>query len=274
MVCKGVNVTEKNSFFDEFVNVLSDADLYKLMDVISVEDAAALIAGVSPNNVYHDGYNGSEYVGIRVKQGEPYNAEDVFLISLKTLRHSIKSGRLNAHIVVTPHAESLIQDDLSKDWIAISDINTAKTTIDRNDLKEWLSDRGVYPHLLFPNGKKNDYMNQKHSNYSAKLALCVRAWEEAQTANLNGKRVKGFIEDWMKENAKSFGVTNTGDKFFNDLAAIPNWDTAGGRAKAKPTPLKTSKIADKHLSTEVQKKLTVNLPDKLPKLDDDFDIPF
>ena len=274
MVCKGVNVTEKNSFCDEFVNVLSDADLYKLMDVISVEDAAALIAGVSPNNVYHDGYNGSEYVGIRVKQGEPYNAEDVFLISLKTLRHSIKSGRLHAHIVVTPHAESLIQDDLSKDWIAISDINTTKTTIDRNDLKEWLSDRGVYPHLLFPNGKKNDYMNQKHSNYSAKLALCVRAWEEAQTANLNGKRVKGFIEDWMKENAKSFGVTNTGDKFFNDLAAIPNWDTAGGRAKAKPTPLKTSKIADKHLSTEVQKKLTVNLPDKLPKLDDDFDIPF
>lgn len=263
-----------NDFANEFLNALSDADLYKLMDVISIEDAAALIAGVSPNNVYHDGYNGSDYVAIRAKQGDPHNTQDVFSISLKTLGHAIKSGKLNAHIVVTPNTDSLIQDDLSKDWIAISDINTAKTTIDRNDLKEWLSDRGVYPHLLFPNGKKDDYMNKDHLNYSAKLALCVRAWEEAQTANLNGKRVKGFIEDWMKDNAKAFGVDNTGDKFFKDLAAIPNWDITGGRAKAKPTPLKVSKNVDKHLATEVQKKLTINLPDKLPKIDDDFEIPF
>ena len=267
-----------NDFFgtiaDEFMNGLSDADLYKLMDVISVEDAAALIAGVSPNKVYHDYYAGDEYVSINTKQGDPYNAVDVFSISLKTLGHAIKSGRLNAHIVVTPNTDSLIQNDLNKDWIAISDINTAKTTIDRNDLKEWLSDRGVYPRLLFPNGKKDDYMNQKHINYSAKLALCVRAWEVAQTANLDGKRVKGFIEDWMKDNAKAFGVTNTGDKFFKDLAAIPNWDVTGGRAKAKPTPLKVSKSADKNLATEIQKKLTVSLPNELPKKDLDSDIPF
>ena len=263
-----------NDFANEFMNALSDADLYKLMDVISVEDAAALIAGVSPNSVYHDYYAGEGYIAIRTNQGDPYNAQEVFSISLKTLGHAIKSGKLNAHIVITPNVESLTQDCLNKDWIAISDIDTAKTTIDRDDLREWLSDRGVFPHLLFPNGKKDDYMNQKHPNYSAKLALCVRAWEEAQTANLNGKRVKGFIEDWMKDNAKAFGVTNTGDKFFKDLAAIPNWDVTGGRAKAKPTPLKVSKSADKNLATEIQKKLTVNLPNELPKKDMDFDIPF
>lgn len=269
-----MDMAERNNFFDEFVNALSDADLYKLMDVISIEDAAALIAGVSPNNVYHDNYGNSDYVSVRNKDGDPHNAEDVFSISLKTLVHAIKAGKLNAYIVVTPYTESLIQNDLNKDWIAISDINTAKTTIDREDLKEWLSDRGVYPHLLFPNGKKDDYMNQKHLNYSAKLALCVRAWEAAQTDNLNGKRVKGFIEDWMKDNAKAFGVTNTGDKFFKELASIPNWDTTGGRAKANPTPLKVGKSADKRLAIEVQKKLTVNLPDNLPKADIDFDIPF
>ena len=78
----------------------------------------------------------------------------------------------------------------------------------------------------------------------------------------------------MKDNAKAFGVTNTDDKFFNDLAAIPNWDITGGRAKAKPTPLKVSKNVDKQIASEVQKKLTVNLPEKLPKKDDPFDIPF
>ena len=154
-----MNVSNNNFFgtiADEFMNALSDADLYKLMDVISVEDAAALIAGVSPNNVYHDYYAGECYIAIRTNQGDPYNAQEVFSISLKTLGHAIKSGKLNAHIVITPNVESLTQDCLNKDWIAISDIDTAKTTIDRDDLKEWLSDRGVFPHLLFPNGKKDD----------------------------------------------------------------------------------------------------------------------
>ena len=108
-----MNVSNNNFFgtiADEFMNALSDADLYKLVDVISVEDAAALIAGVSPNNVYHDYYAGEGYIAIRTNQGDPYNAQEVFSISLKTLGHAIKSGKLNAHIVITPNVESLTQD--------------------------------------------------------------------------------------------------------------------------------------------------------------------
>ena len=143
------------------------------------------------------------------------------------------------------------------------------------DLKDWLEKRGVYPTMLFPNGKKDDYMNPNHPNYAPKLAVCVRAWEVAQNGT-QGKRVKQFITDWIKENAATFGVDNEGKNSIDDLAKISNWDTKGGRASSEPTPplepIKDDKQIAENLAT-VRQKLAVNLPSDAPIKTDD-DVPF
>lgn len=253
---------------------ISNDDLYKLMDSLSIEDSCALIAGVSPNKVIYEYYDNEETAVIRTSSNDPDNANEVFFIALKALTHAIKTEKLKAFIEVKDYPKNLVKSDLNKNWLFISEIDTCKTMIERDDLKEWLDKRGVYPPLLFPMGKKDDYMNVDHPNYSPKLALCVRAWEVAQTANLQGQTIKQFIVDWMQEHAKEFGVSNTGDKIFDTLATIPNWNTTGGRAKNKPTPPNATEGGRKEKDKVVSEKLLINLPEDIPKNEGDIDLPF
>ncbi len=258
-------------------NGVSDTDLLKLMDILTLHDACALIAGCNPNQVRENEYDGSYY--LNTNRDDPANAYDVFSISLKAMVHAIKAGILKANIVVTVGSGNgyhiLTKDSLQSDWIAVNGINETKTTVTRDDLKEWLEQRGVYPTMLFPNGKKDDYMNPNHPNYAPKLAVCVKAWEVAQTGT-QGKRPKQFMVDWIAENGKNYGLENTGKREFENLASISNWDTKGGRASSEPTPLfepeKDNKEISENLAT-VHRIMAYDLPNP-PQNNDNDDIPF
>lgn len=156
---------------------ISNDDLFKLMDRLSINEISALIAGVSPNSVnYNWDYEQTDQVDkyyLNTGYNAPDNASEVFSIMLKVLTRAVIARDLNAQIVQDNQNQSLYLDDLSKDWLAIGAIDTDKTTILRDDIKKWLDDRGVYPPAFFPNGRKNDYMNPKHECYSPDLALCV-----------------------------------------------------------------------------------------------------
>ncbi len=261
-------------------NGVSNTDLLRLMDILTIHDACALIAGCSPSQVVEDWHDNEKYYYLRTNDSDPPNADEVFTLSLKAMTRAIEKGILKADISVMAYNgtyQKLIKKDLSLNWMAIHGIDPTLTTVTRDDLKEWLEQRGVYPTMLFPHGRKDDYMNQAHDHYAPKLALCVRAWEVAQTAIIDGETQKQFMERWMRENASDFGVDNKSDaKIFRELATIPNWDTKGGKVKSNLTPhseplIDEAKVS-KNLAT-VRQKLEVNLPDERPKKPDD-DIPF
>lgn len=255
-------------------NGVSDTDLLKLLDILTLLEASALIAGCSPNKVRENCNNDGHYYYLDVDRDDPANANDVFDISLKAIVKTINRGLLKAKIAIIPN-RVMTKDDLKSDWLMLYEIDEAKTTVTRDDLKYWLEQRGVYPTMLFPNGKKDDYMNPNHPNYAPKLAVCVKAWEVAQTGT-QGKRPKQFMIDWIAENGKNYGLENTGKKEFENLASISNWDTKGGRASSEPTPLLEPKIDNKEILenlTTVHQKLAVNLDDE-PPTEQDNSIPF
>ena len=268
----GIHVVRKD-------NGVSDTDLLKLMDILTLHDASALIAGCSPSKVFEDWNDNERYYRLNTDKTDPLNAQEVFDLSLKAMIHAIERGLLKAdiHVAVSSSFYRLSKKDLSSDWMAIYGIDPTQTTVTRDDLKEWLEQRGVYPTMLFPNGRKDDYMNRQHDHYAPQLALCVRAWEVAQTATIEGETQKQFIEKWMRENASDFGVDNKSDaKIFERLATVSNWNKKGGRAKTNLTPHSEPLIDDtkvsKNLAT-VHQKLIADLPDETPPLKDS-DIPF
>lgn len=254
-------------------NGVSDADLLKLMDFLSVLDACALIAGCSPNQIRTQEYDGEICYYLETGKDDPLNANEVFSIVLKSILTAIEHGILKANIKVDISTTTVYKQTLQSDWIATHGICPKNTSIARDDLKTWLEQRGVYPLTLFPNGKKDDYMNPEHRHYAPKLALCVAAWEAAQTANPQGETYKQFIENWMRENAAAFGVeNNTKAKIFEELASVSNWHTKGGRVSANLTPQLEPTIdlqeVKENLSA-VHRKLEANLFNQ-----PDDDIPF
>lgn len=259
------------------LNGISDQDLFKLMDRLSINEIGALVAGLSPNDVcYNWDYDrdgiGDKYY-LNTGYNSPKNANQVFSILLKVLSRAIIAGELKANIIADTNNQSLYLDDTKKDWIAIGAIDTDKTTILRDDIKKWLDDRGVYPPIFFPNGRKDDYMNPNHENYSADLALCVKAWEVAQNSPYE-TTTKQFMADWIKANASSYQWGNSqepmGDKKADELASVANWDKKGGAKKGNPKykeptpPLANTTPNINELKINLQEKPPQNEVDNMP----------
>lgn len=244
---------------------ISNDDLFKLMDRLSINEASALIAGASPSDVRCNDYDGAYYINI---QGfHPYNVSEVFDTLLKVLSRNIIAGELKAQIVVNTNNQTLYLDDLKKDWLVCGEIDTRETTIARNDLKQWLDDRGVYPPIFFPNGRKDDYMNPEHECYSPDLALCVRAWEVAQTAHYDNETIKQFMAKWIKENASNYGWINAqnpkepiGENKAQELASVANWDIKGRVIKSNPNLKEPTPPLQKY--KPLSDELKINLPPK------------
>lgn len=250
---------------------ISTADMFKLLDILSIEDASAMIAGVSPDCVQKNWSGDEEYTYLNISADHPKNANEVFSVCMSSLKNAIRLGKLKADIVVDKGVVEVTKQNIQSDWLAKNEIDTKKTTIERADLKEWLEKRDVYPSTLFPTNPKTSYMNKEHPNYSPELAACVASWTEAQTANMQGQTIKQYLEQWLRDNAHLYGVTTAKDaKKFTELASIPNWDKTGGRAKSIPTPpienKKQSSMKQVDIAT-VHRKLEADLID-------DPEIPF
>lgn len=260
---------------------ISNNDLFKLMDRLSINEIGALIAGASPSDVYynHDYPNyGDEYC-INRNSNMPDNVGEVFSIIIKVLKRAIIAGELKAQIVTNTNQQALYLNDLKKDWVACGEIDTERTTITRDDIKDWLEARGVYPSAFFPNGRKDDYMNPNHACYSPDLALCVKAWEVAQTAHYDNKTIKQFMTEWIKANAHTYKWKNSpkkpnepmSDKKAEELASVANWNTKGGAVKGNPNLKEPT--PPKYIPTPIYDELKINLPKKSP-INSDDDVPF
>lgn len=106
-----------------------------------------------------------------------------------------------------------------------------ETTIQVDDLKAWLSAKGLTPSFFFPQVKSEGFRDSNHARYSAKLACAVAAWESVKAAKPN-LSIKATIEEWTRANAVRFQMVGkdgvpTG-KAIAEVATVANWDTGGG----------------------------------------------
>lgn len=66
------------------------------------------------------------------------------------------------------------------DFYIWKDPDWENTTIAVEDLKEWLSIRGISPSFFFPHGNLEGFRSKDNPRYAPKLAACVAAWEAVQ----------------------------------------------------------------------------------------------
>lgn len=221
-------------------NIISDLDIAKLMQHLSVFQAASLIVGVSPATIYesNDGQALFQY---------EHNNHDItgkFNDVLQAITYAVKFGSLEATIAYETHAfiqyEShnntsyLYQDELSGRWFKTASIDRKNTFIQRSKLKQWLLSHDVKPPFLFTDSENDnsDYLNKEHERYVPKLALCIRAWQSSQYLPDN-VAVGLWLQDYIKDHAKEYGLSSS-DTMVQSLATICNWNSKGGNKSTFP----------------------------------------
>jgi len=236
---------------------------WRLVDPLTVQQAAVLVADSDPNFVRFDG------------AGEPQCfADETGLTSaagfdrVKTafvaLVNAINAGLLPAIIRRSAWERGWDEEPdqgerFTKDVTLLqSDIDQAdkeanphfakhrgviyrvepdwsKTTIKRDDLIEWLSSKGFHTGFFFPDAADTpDYLDPLNPRYASRLAAAVRAWQACDDA-LQGKSPKQVLMKWLRENAKDFGLSdedgNPNETGIEECAKVANWKPGGGAPK-------------------------------------------
>ena len=225
---------------------------WKLADRLTVQQAAALIAGVEPGAVRFSNFDDGAPVFF---EHEGYTETDGIgdcRTAFEALKNAINDGRLKATIRRDarlggwdeyPKPGEAEREDWDGDKVFFcTSPNWKKTTVDRSDLVTWLESRGHNTGFFFPAAVASDdpdYLNPKHPRYAPKLAAAVRAWQAV--TDTGGLRPKQALEKWLREHAQQLdSMTPKGkpslmtakgkpnETGIEEIAKVANWETTGG----------------------------------------------
>lgn len=217
--------------FDEF-------DGWRLADGFTLNTAAALICGGAPSRVCSSSYDDDEVWYYRTETGECDTIQHAFSAVLDSLAVASKKGTLKADSVYFGKFNHVRWDgdESVGNWEpAKAGIDTARTTVSRDDLVSWLSSRGLSTGFFFPSISRQspDYLNPKNPRYAPKLAAAVRAWQAV--TDPSGKHPKQALAKWLREHAAEFGMTDDEGKpnetGIEEAAKVANWQPGGGAPK-------------------------------------------
>lgn len=235
--------------------------LWQLSDPLTVQQAAALIAGFDPNSV-HFSIDGSTWFenGTGLTDSEGIGRVQT---ALSSLVNAVNAGKLKATIRRAAWERGwdeepgegerftkdfeLLTSDTSEAWGADPFFATrvrgliyrvspdwGLTTVDRAELVSWLERSGMRTGFFFPRATDDaDYLDPNHPRYAPKLAAAVRAWRAV--TDPNGKHPKQALEKWLREHAAEFGMTDANGKpnetGIEEVAKVANWQPSGGAPK-------------------------------------------
>jgi len=210
-------------------NELSSLDFWRLCDALTVVQAALLLAGFDPSEEGIEEYIESWAAG---------NQPPKYRSAKTALEHAIRQSILSADVI---YFENPDHDY----YLGSTPIQWGATTILVDDLKSWLSRKGVRSGFFFSAPKEDaDYLNPAHPRYAPKLAATVRAWQVV--TETNGKTPKTTLIKWLRENAARFELTDAEGKVnengIEECAKVANWERKGG---APRTPEYGVKIPEK-----------------------------
>jgi hypothetical protein len=240
--------------------------LWRLADPLTVEQAAALIAGYDPNVVRYNAYDGGVY--FENERGYTYtdsNGDHWVQTALAALKNAVNSGKLKARLIFSADPRyvggidnsmllyrngvdfSLFDDSLTGCEFIIKSIpDWDKTLIGRDDLSEWLESNGMKTGFFFPDSTDApDYLDPKNSRYAPKLAAAVRVWQAMEDENLRrGKNPFSAMEQYLESRYKEYGLFHEKDNQKNgtvagdinktaisEVAKVANWQPGGGAPK-------------------------------------------
>lgn len=223
-------------------------DLWNISDDFSVADAASLVAGYNPsmvercaNDTFFD------------------RAFPRYQIALKALTNAINNNKLKAVTRVSAreygNADMMADIEYSEAEFVQSFGNTAEedeqlasdhscfyrpfpdwklSTVNRGDLVQWLSGRGVRTGFFFSDASDApDYLDPSNPRYAAKLAAAVRAWQAV--TDTSGRTPKQALAKWLREHAAEFGMTDDEGKpnetAIEEASKLANWQPGGGAPK-------------------------------------------
>lgn len=225
--------------------------LWRLSDPLTVQQAAALIAGFDPNVVRFNSNNGAWFeseTGFTDSGGISW-VQTVFLSLVNAINDKNLKAKLrhDADPRYTAGMDNLQgrgywgREDVAeiKDWDGTSYVitpnpNWAKSTVSRSDLVAWLEAAGIRTGFFFPAATDApDYLDTKNPRYAPKLAAAVRAWQSVTDAG--ARSPKQALEKWLREHAAEFGLTdddgNAVNKAMEECSTVANWQRGGGAPK-------------------------------------------
>lgn len=250
---------------------MNSIDMWRYSDDLSVVDAALLIGGYNPGEIeFHGDSLLTASLAKHNPYGENiYYRPDPFRAVFKGLRNAVLNNRIRAQIThlcrpaghqyvetgLSPKQpnnnekefmyEALLKSDNSEIYSTIADIQAGlfakiyyivepdwhQTTIDVEDLKQWLKSKGTLPEFFFPSGVVEGFRDKNHTRYSPKLACAIAAWEAVKT-NKPNLSVKATVAEWVSANAVTFGMVEADGvpsaSAVEEVAKVVNWDTKGG----------------------------------------------
>jgi hypothetical protein len=231
--------------------------LWRLADPLTVEQAAALIAGYDPNFVRYNAYGG---IYFEDENGQTNcNGSHWVQTALAALKNAISAGNLKTKIIHdtrpigeaerqtlldmmecgeyhNPGYEDIAGDDehFCEGYFIKNSPDWEKCLIAVDELREWLLRKGFSTGFLFPNSTNApDYLDPKNPRYAPKLAAAVRAWQTV--IDPQGKTPKQAITKWLREHASEFGLSDDEGKpnetGIEEVSKVANWQPGGGAPK-------------------------------------------
>lgn len=200
---------------------MTDLTEWKLPDAFTPIQAAALVAGASPSQVYGNGYT-HRISTYQLRTDNPAAAKS-FKAVLSAIATALVTGALVGHLSpVNPNQFEL-----------------DKTLIDKQQLHDWFATKG-YVTDAFQSAASPQvppYLDPAHPHYSHKLAAAVLSWMAIleDPALMKGVTPKKAIDKWLTKNATEFKLVRSGQCLnklaIKEISKICNWKPEGGASK-------------------------------------------
>ncbi|NBQ69215.1 MAG: hypothetical protein EBU46_10415 [Nitrosomonadaceae bacterium] len=235
--------------------------IWKHADVLTVRQAAALIAGIDPSLVSYDGDRASVQAedgsADRSASREVQAVFDVLTkaIIAKTLKATIRRTAWQRGYDEQPEegkesfAEQVFISPgyLDEPWQTEAQClkyhnaviycvfpDWDLTTVKRAVLVAWLEELGHRAAFFFSGVTEcPDYLDRKNPRYAPKLAAAVRAWQAV--TDPHGTHPKQALQNWLLEHARELGLTRANGKpnqnAIDEIAKVANWRPSGGAPK-------------------------------------------
>ncbi|CAG9269011.1 hypothetical protein WK39_03155 [Burkholderia cepacia] len=225
---------------------MNELDLYRISDVYSLTDAAALLVGTKPSAVQSPSeWTRKQYYITAVEDSD--SRPQAFDAALRALIGAVSRERSPLRATKWFHgmdAEARsIQYELPEGHELVMDLDPARTTVEADDLRQWLIERGVRTGFFFPDvAPAPDYLDPNHPRFAPKLAAAVKVWLAMEDENL--RRTKGAVDAmkaWLETRYKELGLYHERDVPKNDIKAgdmnrtaieeaakVANWRPTGG----------------------------------------------
>lgn len=221
---------------------LKGIDLWRLCEVLSVQNAALLIAGVDPGTT-------SEFVEEWEQHNRPAGYEAAKAAICAGLQSHAIEGKIVPHYTqVSPAGHPL---DAWEDAAVPDSVNIFQSTVKVESLRTWLRSRGLNGGFFFPPGADEpDFLNKDHRCYAPKLAAAVKAWRAVVDEGLfeDQGTPKQHLDKWLREHAAEFGLTRPDGKqnetAIGEISKIANWKPEGGAAKTPAAKNPTIPLAN------------------------------